>query len=304
MLPDLLALFSAFSLMDIAILLVTGVFAGFLAGMFGIGGGVVLVPALVAVFTAQGYGEYAMHMAVGTSLAIVVPTGFVSALAHARKGALNKAALKRWAPGILLGVLCGTAAASVLDGQSMKAIFAVAIVFLAALMQIDPKKLRRLGKGKTESGAAPLAEGATKEKDDEGADVTPSALVLGCCGLGVGTLSTLMGIGGATMSVPAMSILGMNIRNAIGTAASIGVLISLPGAAGFMLIGQGQTGAAPWFMIGYVHGLAAMIILPVSVLCARLGVTAAHALPFANLKRFFSIFMVIVAVKMLWSVWG
>lgn len=279
---EYLSFLSQFSFNDFALLLVTGGIAGILAGMFGIGGGVVLVPGLLFVFQAQGYGEYAMHMAVGTSLALIIPTGFSSAFAHAKRGALNKLALKRWAIGIVAGCALGSFLASQLDGQTLQAVFAVAITFLAGLMQIKIKK-----------------------SEDSDNDVTPSFGALSSLGVGVGTLSTLMGVGGATMSVPAMTLLGMDIRKSIGTASSLGVLISLPGALGFVVIGLREQGLPDDpALIGYVHLLAFAIILPMSIFCAQLGVKIAHALPFKNLKRLFSVFMVIVAVKMLWSVWA
>lgn len=302
MISEFLAIFSDFSLSDILVLLTTGVVAGYLSGLFGIGGGIVLVPALSAIFMAQGYGDEAMHMAVGTSFAIVVPTGLTSARAHAKKGALNKRALWGWTPGILLGVGCGTAAASVMDGRSMTAVFAVAMMFLALLMMVDVHALRRF----IHRGDAP-AQGAEAQADDP--DVTPSRAVLALIGVGVGTLSSLMGIGGATMTVPAMTLLGMNIRKAIGTASAVGLVISLPAVIGFIFIGRDTVGLEaamnkPWFLLGYVHILAALIILPCSVGFAKLGVRTAHALPFKNLKRYFSVLLLVVAAKMIWGVYN
>lgn len=294
---------------DIAILLCTGAIAGFLAGLFGVGGGVVLVPGLLYVFTLQGYSpEVIMHMAVGTSLAIIVPTGFFSALGHAKKGTFNKAAFINWAPGILIGVGIGTYLASILDGEKLKTIFAIAICFLAVLMQIDPKKIF-----KKNERMAPLSsdEGGQVNASASAITVPPPAMrLLSTIGVGVGTLSSLMGIGGATITVPSMSILGMNIRESVATASAVGVLISIPAAMGFAFIGHDVLAskqvitAFDGYIIGYIHVLAVIVILPASILCAKLGVLLAHKLHFSNLKQFFSIFMVFVALRMLWSVFG
>lgn len=297
-------MFDMMLITDIAVLLVTGCIAGFLAGLFGIGGGVVLVPGLLYVFTMQGYSsEFVMHMAVGTSLAIIIPTGYFSARGHAVKGAFNKPAFRNWAPGILLGVALGTYLASQLDGEKLKVIFAIAICFLAVLMQIDPKKF---SKKKNVGEDKPLKDG----KEAVITSPPPSMAMLSSMGLGVGTLSSLMGIGGATMTVPSMSILGMNIRESVATASAIGVLISIPAALGFALIGENVlAGKAEItffdnYILGYIHILAALIILPMSILTTKAGVYLAHRLPFKNLKQIFSVFMVFVALRMLWSVFG
>ena len=289
-----------FALNDLLLLIVTGGVAGILAGMFGIGGGVILVPGLLFVFQTQGYGDYAMHMAVGTSLALIIPTGFSSAMAHAKRGALNKLALKRWALGIVIGCGAGSFLASMLDGETLQGVFAIAITFLALLMQIKPEQLTQMYQKFIKKGQVEKVDSF-----EENSEITPSAVVLSSLGIGVGTLSTLMGVGGATMSVPAMTLLGMDIRKSIGTAASLGIIISIPGAVGFIAIGLREQGLPDvWYLLGYIHLIAFAIILPASMGCAQIGVKIAHALPFGNLKRLFSFFMILVAIKMIWSVFG
>jgi uncharacterized membrane protein YfcA len=292
-------------LTDVFILLCTGCVAGVLSGLFGIGGGVVLVPVLLYVFTMQGYSpEIIMHLSVGTSLAIMIPTGLSSARAHASKGSFNKSAFMNWAPGILIGVGLGTFLASQLDGEKLKTIFAIAICFLAALMQIDPKKLARKKNANKET-----LPSDTKQVDGL-TNPPPSMPLLSSLGIGVGTLSSLMGIGGATMTVPSMSLLGMNIRESVATASALGVLISVPAALGFAFIGEdvlagkSEIGFFDQYILGYINLFAAVIILPASILCTKLGVYFAHRLPFKHLKQIFSLFMVFLAARMLWSVFG
>lgn len=296
----------AITLTDIIILLMTGGIAGVLAGLFGIGGGIVLVPGLLYVFTAQGLSGNIMHMAVGTSLAIIIPTGWASARGHFKKGAFNKQAFINWAPGIVLGVVCGSYLAALLDGADLKAIFAIAICVLAVLMQIDPQKIRA---GRKRAEASDEADNQDLPAIEEGAPrlttPAPAMKILTPLGVGVGTLSSLMGIGGATMTVPAMSLLGMHIRESVATASAIGILIAVPAAIGFAVIGMAAGAYVPDvpLAIGYINVLAAAIILPASIVCTKWGVALAHKLPFKNLKQIFALFMVFVAIRMLWSVW-
>lgn len=291
----------ALSLPTLLILLTSSAAAGFLSGLCGIGGGVVFVPALIIVFTEMGFGPYVMHMAVGTSLIVMVPTGLSSARSHAKKGAFNKRAFFNWLPGIIAGVFLGTYLASILDGESLKTIFAIAICFLAALMWIDPKRLKeRFSKSKDIVDIKPVSE------EPKITENPPSKPVLSSFGAGVGCLSSLMGIGGATMTVPAMTLLGMNIRESVATASAVGMLISLPAALGFMIIGQsaqlGEVDSS--FIIGYVHFLVAAIMLPISIIFTKLGVYVAHKVALKNLKQIFSFFMVFIAARMLWNIYG
>lgn len=251
-----------------------GALAGFLAGLLGVGGGIVLVPGLYYCFTAFGFPpDIVMHMAVGTSLAVIVPTGLSSARAHQKRGALDTALLYRIGAGILVGVCAGTVIASFMDGQDLKAVFAVTIIGLALIMALNP--------------AARLPSRPE-----------PSLPAHLCAGGGIGTLSTLVGIGGATLSVPYMSIGGVDMRKAIGTASALGLVIAIPGTAGFMLIGTGVDGRPP-YSIGYINALAWAVIVPLSVMMAPQGARLAHAVPVRHMRTGFAVFMFLIAAKML-----
>lgn len=259
-------------------LCVLGMIAGLLAGLLGIGGGVVLVPGLVMVFHWLGMpDEMIMHLAVGTSLAIIVPTGLSSALSHWRKGAIDWTAFKNIAPALFVGPACGVALAHILSGEQLGLIFAIVIIGLAILMQKDPKKW-----AVSTSLKQPYASVA---------------------GFSFGALSSLVGIGGATLNVPYMSLAGVPIHRAIGTASALGILIALPGMAGFAYIGMADQvkieGA-----LGYIYGPAWLAVVVFSTLCAPLGARLSHAMPVEHMRKIFSIFMIIVAAKMIWNFIG
>lgn len=260
------------------LLLALGAFSGFLAGLLGIGGGIVLVPGLYFVFSTLGFSPaIIMHMAVGTSLAIIIPTGISSGLAHYRRGAVRMEAVRRIGPGIVIGVGAGTMIANSLSGHALTLIFAVALIFLAALMQVKPR-----------------------ERIDGAHGIGPINGTVG--GFVVGALSSLMGIGGATLNVPFMTLNGLTIHQAVASASALGPVIALPGAIGFILIGL-DAPALPPFTLGYVHLAALVIVAPLSVLTAPLGARAAHAVSVKALRRIFSAFIVIVAIKMFWDAW-
>ena len=262
----------------IPLLLALGAAAGFMAGLLGIGGGIILVPGLYFLFKTLGYpAEMLMHLSVGTSLAIIIPTGLSSARAHYKRGAVRFDLVRHIGPGIVAGVIAGTAIADRLSGQSLTIVFAAALIFFAALMQIPPKV-----------------------RDDASHTIRQPKGTLG--GLVVGALSSLMGIGGATLNVPFMTLNGVPIHNAVATSSALGPLIALPGTIGFIVIGLGAEGLPP-FSVGYINLLAALVIAPVSVIAAPYGAKAAHAVSVTVLRRIFSAFIVIVAVKMIWEAW-
>jgi len=269
--PDV---FSSEGMLLIGTMLSLGAAAGFLAGLLGIGGGIVLVPGLYYAFTHLGYGDSnLMHLAVGTSLAIIIPTGLSSALAHRKKGAVRMELVRMIGPGIVIGVCLGSLIADSLTGQTLQIVFAIALCILAAIMQIDPQKFR-LG------------------------DHLPRQPFTGLVGGAIGTLSSLMGVGGATMNVPFMSLYGVPIHQAVGTSSAMGPLIAIPGTIGFILIGWGETGLPP-LSLGYISLLALMHDTPAAVLVAPLGAHVAHKVSVLWLRRIFTLFMVIVAMEML-----
>ena len=264
----------------IVLLILTGVLAGFLAGLLGIGGGVVLVPAL---YYTQKYAEAAqadislMHISVGTSLAIIIPTAISSALAHWKKGGVDLDMLSRLSLGVLVGAAFGVVMAGFLSGENLKLIFAIAISLLAIYMIMSPDTHQVFTK-------------------------RPKALASGLAGGGgIGVISVLIGIGGATLSVPLMRLYGLKMSRAIGTASALGLIISFPGTIGFTTLGALQTDiqtTSP-FVLGYINWLAWLIIVPASAAMAPVGAGVTHKLPTRRLKHIFSGLMILVSLKMM-----
>ncbi|MCB9990639.1 MAG: sulfite exporter TauE/SafE family protein [Rhodospirillales bacterium] len=243
----------------------------------GIGGGIVLVPGLYYGLSALGYDPSGlMHLVVGTSLAIMAPTGFSSARAHWKRGAVDKTLLKNIGLGILAGVGVGTVLAHYVSGEGLRAFFAVALMGLALLMLSNPARYAFR-------------------------DTVPGQPWSGLFGACVGTISTLMGIGGAVMNVPFMSLCRVPMHKAVGTAAALGLFISVPGLIGFMVIGWEAEGLPP-LSFGYVNALAWAVIVPFSVMIAPLGAHVAHSLPVEKLRRVFAFFLMILALRMLYEV--
>lgn len=267
--PTLLAMISG--------IVMIAAIAGLLAGLLGIGGGIVLVPGLLMLFQTLGFdGDKVMHVALGTSLAVIIPTGFSSTRAHWRRESVRKDLLKTIGPGIIFGVLCGTLLADQLDSASLIIIFAVAILFLALFMISPTDKIISLSN-------------IPKQ---------PTPFVAGA---GIGTLSALMGIGGATISVPFMTLCRVPIHQAIGTASALGLIIAIPATIGYILTGLGEMGKPP-LSFGYINVMAWALIVPISVLCAPLGASLAHKLPVRLLKHVFAAFMMIVAIRMIYGI--
>ena len=259
--------------------LLLGVIGGFLAGLLGIGGGAVLVPGLYSIFSLTGFQHpNIMHICIGTSLAVIVPTGLSSARAHWKKGAVDISLVRHLGIGVLVGVFIGTALAGFLSGVFLKLIFASAIAVLALIMIVNPSRFTLM-------------------------DDVPAQPWSGIVGGGIGFVSSLIGIGGATMTVPFLSLSSVPIHKAIGTAAALGLVISVPAMIGFVIIGWGEPGL-PIFSLGYVSILAWLCIVPVSVLIAPLGVACSHRIPVPLMKKGFAVFMILVAFKMWGSVLG
>ena len=261
----------------VALLASLGAVAGFLAGLLGVGGGIILVPGLYAVFTFlqpnMGFDvTHLMHVSVGTSLAIIIPTGFSSALAHHKRGSVDFSMVKMIGGGIIVGVIFSTWVVQGLDAMSMKMIFASAILVMAIIMIANPARFQ-----------------ISKEE--------PKQPFSSLAGFVIGGLSTLIGIGGATLSVPYLSLHGVPMHRAVGSASALGLVIAVPAAIGFMIIGLEQNNLPP-FSVGYVNFMAWIAIIPVSVSVAPLGVRVAHKISVKRLKVTFAIFMVVVALNM------
>jgi uncharacterized membrane protein YfcA len=258
------------------VLIGLGGVAGFLAGLLGVGGGLVLVPGLFFSLSALGYdSDHLMHLAVGTSLAIIIPTGLSSALSHAKRKSVRMDLVWRIGPGILAGVGLGTLIAAWISGDDLKLVFGTALLFLSGLMLIDSTRFH----------FAP--------------DV-PGQPWVTLAGGGIGTLSALMGIGGATVSVPYMTLCRVPIHQAVGTASALGMVISIPAATGYAIIGWG-VGDLPPLSLGYINLLAFFLISPFSILAAPWGARTAHSISVHALRKVFAGFLVIISLRMLYD---
>ena len=260
-----------------AAMLATGCVSGVLAGLFGIGGGIVVVPVLESALGVLGVDPaIRMHIAVATSLATIIPTSISSARAHHRRGAVNLDVVKRWAIFVLLGALLGAWIASQLHGSVLAIVFA-SLAMLVALKMIFMADSRNL-------------------TDDipRGPWVPVIPAFIGCA-------SSMMGIGGGTFSVMTLTLFNQPIHRAVGTAALFGLVISLPGAIGFMITGFNDA-RVPVGNLGYVSLIGLVLIAPASVLMAPLGAKLAHAFSARRLSLLFGAFLIVVAVRLFYRV--
>ncbi len=257
-----------------AALLGAGMVAGFLAGLLGVGGGIVVVPVLFHLFVVMGVSTaLAMNLAVGTSLAIIIPTAISSTRAHHRHGEVNMALLRRWGGPVFLGAVSGVVVAGAVGGTVLTAVFACGALMIALYL------------GFSHEDAAP---GRT----------LPGEPLRALLGAAIGCLSAIMGIGGGSLSVPVMRLAGFSIHRAVATAAALGLVIALPGAAGFALAGLDTPGLPP-LSLGYVNLLGVALIFPVTVCMAPLGARTAHRLERGHLQKGFALFLAVAAIFML-----
>lgn len=260
-------------------LVIAGVVGGLIAGMLGVGGGIVVVPVLYHVLAGLGFdASLRMHLAVGTSLATIIPTSIASLRAHSKRGTVDWALLKSWAVPMILGVAIGTALASYVNGRTLSLIFGVVALPVAVNMAFGKESWRLAGRLPAGPGGWAIAGG-------------------------IGWLSSMMGIGGGTLGVPIMSHCNYPIHRAVGTAAAFGVIISIPATAGMALGGWGAHGL-PAYSIGYVNLLGFVLIAPASVLMAPAGAHLAHMMDRKRLKMVFALFIAVTALRMLWDVVG
>lgn len=252
---------------------VVGGIAGMLAGLLGIGGGLVIVPMLLYCFERQGISEpEIMLLALGTSMASIVFTAISSFWAHHRRGAVRWQVVKRIVTGILLGTFLGTTVASGLSTHILKGFFVVFLYGVSAQMM----------SGRKPKPGRPL----------------PGSAGMFAVGNLIGVVSSLVGIGGGTMSVPFMVWCNISLQEAIGTSAAIGFPIALGGTAGYVFNGLSATNL-PAYSLGYVYLPAFASIIGVSMLTAPLGVRLAHSLPVERLKQIFAGFLGVIATRML-----
>lgn len=256
----------------VAALIASGIIAGLMAGLFGIGGGAVLVPVFYQFLAIVGVDESVrMHVAVATSLGIIVPTSLRSFFAHKARGAVDMELLKSWLIPLPLGVVAASLVAAHVSGQGLKGIFAVIAVAVSLRMFFN-RDSWRLG------------------SDIPGFPIRP------VCGALIGFFSTLMGIGGGVMNNTFMTLYGRPIHQAVATSAGTGVLISIPGVIGMVWAGWGEP-LLPQFSLGYVNLLGVAVIMPLTTLAAPYGVKLAHRMPKRALELAFGAFLMLVAIR-------
>ncbi len=255
--------------------LLTGIFAGFLAGLLGVGGGLVIVPVLTFIFTAQHFpASHILHIALGTSLASILFTSVSSLRAHHAHGAVSWQVVRGITPGILAGTLLGTVLAAQLSSNFLKGFFVLFVYYVAAqmLLNIKPKPSRQLPGWGGMFGAGGV----------------------------IGGVSSLVGIGGGTLSVPFMTWCNVKMHQAIGTSAAIGFPIALAGAIGYIVNGLGANGL-PEYSLGFIYLPALAGLVLASVLTAPLGARLAHRLPVPQLKKVFAALLIVLGTRMLAS---
>ena len=260
----------------VAALAFAGAAIGFLAGLFGVGGGAISVPVFYEIFGSLGYPpEIAMPVAVGTSLAVIIPTSIASARGHQRKGTLDMEVLRAWAVPVLAGVVAGAVVARYAAPGVFQAVF-------VAIATINAAKLLTGGKGWRLSDSLP----------------GPWAMRAG--GAGIGLVSAIMGIGGGAVSNLFLTLHGVPIHRAVSTSAGVGVLIAIPGTIGYILAGLGRDGLPP-ATLGFVSLAAFALTIPTSLLTTRFGVALAHRLSRRALELAFGTFLALVALRFLWA---
>ncbi len=256
--------------------LVVGAVAGVLAGLLGIGGGLVIVPMLTFAFTAQGLAhEHILHLALGTSLASILFTSVSSLMAHHKRGAVLWPVVISITPGILAGTFFGTWIASQLSTNFLKGFFGIFLYYVATqmIMGIKPKPTR---------------------------EIPGTAGIFGA-GSVIGIFSSLVGIGGGTLSVPFLSWCNTQVHKAIGTSSAIGFPIAVAGSLGYIVNGFGMDNLPP-LCLGYVNLTALAGIVAASVMTAPFGAKLAHSLPIDKLKKIFAALLYVVGTRMILSI--
>jgi uncharacterized membrane protein YfcA len=252
-----------------------GALSGLLAGLFGIGGGLVIVPALNLIFVSMVPlipAENRMHFSIGTSLAVIVLTSLSSLWAHHKRAAVKWAAFRRLVPGILVGGLVGAVIADAISNRLLQSVFGVLLVVIAVYLM--------LGYRPSASRSLPGVAGCS------------------IAGSAIGTVSALAGIGGGVMTVPFLVWCATPMRTAVGTAAACTFPVALAGAAGFMLLGPGSTDVSA-ASTGYVFWPAVAGISVTSVVLAPVGARLAYRLPVDRLRQGFALLLIFVGVRML-----
>ena len=274
-------MFASMPVGDLAFLAVSliagGAITGLLAGVFGVGGGAVIVPILYEVFRVIGVPEEVrMPLCVGTSLAVIIPTSIRSFNAHRAKGMVDMSILKVWAVPVVLGVVLGSFIARFAPPDLFKIVF-TAVAVVSAFRLLFASDRWRLGED------------------------MPGPLLMRIYGGVIGVLSALMGIGGGQLSSLFMTFYGRPIHQAVATSSGLGVLISIPGALGFIYAGWPKMDVLPPLSLGYVSVLGFLLFIPTSIWTAPIGARFAHTLSKRRLEVAFGLFLLIVAARFIWS---
>jgi len=249
--------------------------AGFFAGLFGIGGGLITVPFLFFIFEYLNFDKtYLMHLSVGTSFAIIIPTSIVSVLTHKKHNSVDISVIKNYGAFVVSGVLLGTILAANLKTQSLLLFFTIVVYFLGAYLLNIKEKTAKL---KPNFGLVPK-------------------IILGFIS---GFISAPMGIGGAVMNVPILRYFGYPINKAIGSASAIGFIIALFGGIGFFLTGTYLNANLP-LSIGFINIPAFLIFIPITMFMARIGANTSNKMDKSKLQRFFGIFLYIIGTLFLY----
>lgn len=263
----------------VVLLVVAGTVAGLLAGVFGIGGGAVLVPVFYQVFGYAGIPEEViMHLAVGTSTALIVPTSIRSYRAHEKRGAIDKDLLKGWIVAVPAGALLATVVAAYVSSEGLRLFFAVMGLVLAARMLFLSNRFHL------------------------GAEL-PGQPWRFITGTAIGLFSGLMGVGGGVFNNTFMTLFGRPIHQAVATSSGVGVLISIPAFIGFIYAGWGEPGLPP-FSTGFVNWIAFAVIFPIAMLVTPYGAQLAHRLNKKQLEMGFAVFLLFVSARFFWSLVG
>jgi uncharacterized membrane protein YfcA len=258
-------------------LLFAGALMGLLAGVFGVGGGAIVVPVLYELFRILHVpDDVRMPLCVGTSLAVIVPTSLRSFQAHRARGAVDMSILRLWAVPVVVGVLLGSLVASFAPPQLFKAVFVV-VAGISAVRLLLGKDSWRFG-----------------------ADL-PAPFFTRLYGVVIGLLSSLMGIGGGQLSNLFMTFYGRPIHQAVATSSGLGVLISIPGAIGYVVAGWPKMDVLPPLSLGFVSLIGLAVFVPTSVLTAPIGVGIAHRLSKRHLEIGFGLFLLAICLRFLWS---
>lgn len=258
--------------------LILGAFTGIFAGLFGIGGGGIMVPILTLIFVKMVFpAEHLVHMALATSMAAIVPTAIASLRAHHLRKAVLWPVVIKITPGILLGTFAGTFLASYLSAKPLAIFFSCFMAFVALQMVLDrkPKPSRKI----------------------------PAALALTGVGSGIGGISALVAIGGGTLTVPFLTWCNVALPVAIGTSAAVGLPIAFSGAIGYWLNGL-QAENLPAHTLGFIYWPAVIAMASASFLTAPLGAKLAHTLPISLLKKCFALLLISLSAQMLFTLFG